>query len=250
MKAKEKGVLLHVSGVSKRFGGLNALSGVDLLIREGETVALIGPNGAGKTTLFNIITGNLRPDSGSIHFLSKEISGLPMQKVARLGLVRVFQKPRVFPKLSVWENVFIGATANEVSDGKKADDRVAELLAAAGLFDVRNSPAGALPFGQKRLLELARAMAAKPSLLLLDEPAAGLSPEEQGGLINFIKDALASKSLHVLFIEHRSVVISQLASKVVILSNGRKVFEGEAGQAVTEQAIEDLYIKVGYVART
>jgi branched-chain amino acid transport system ATP-binding protein len=249
VRAEEKRVLLQVSEVSKRFGGLKALDGVDLQIHEGETVAVVGPNGAGKTTLFNIITGGQRPDSGSVMFLGREISGLPMQEVARLGLVRVFQNPRVFPKLSVWDNVLIGATAKRVSGSSKAEHLARELLTSARLYDQRNMPAGALTYGQKRLVELARALATEPSLLLLDEPAAGLSPEEQMWLIDFIKAALNSDSLHVLFIEHRSVVISQLATIVVILSNGRKVFEGASGLAVTESAIENLYIKAGYVAR-
>lgn len=247
MREEGQAALLQVSDVSKRFNGVHALKGVNLTLQRGETVALIGPNGAGKTTLFNVITGNLLPDSGSVTFCSKEISKSSMSDIARLGLVRVFQKPRVFPGLTVWENLLIGCTLRNRKDGQ-IKDRAGQLAESAGLYKERHQIAGSLPFGKKRFLELARALAVTPSLLLLDEPAAGLSPTEQDKLISIIQKELSDGKLHLLFIEHRSSVIAQLATRVVILSNGQKVFEGAAGESVTDEAIMELYTKVGHVS--
>lgn len=247
MREEGQKALLQVSEVSKRFNGLHALKDVSLSMQSGETVALIGPNGAGKTTLFNVITGNLRPDTGSVKFCGKEITQLSMSDIARRGLVRVFQKPRVFPDLTVWKNLLIGCTVQNNNDGTMKD-RVEQLVELSGLFKERNELAGSLPFGKKRFLELARALAVSPSLLLLDEPAAGLSPIEQDKLIKLILKEVVGGKLHLFFIEHRSAIISQLASRVIILSNGKKVFEGAVGQSVTDDAIRELYTKVGHVS--
>jgi branched-chain amino acid transport system ATP-binding protein len=242
MIAKEDNLLLNISDVSKRFNGLHALKRISLSIRNGETIALIGPNGAGKTTLFNVITASLRPDSGSVIFRGKDITRLSVSDIARAGLVRVFQKPRIFPNLSVWENVEIGSAAQSTKNGRIAE-RTQELVQLAGLFTERNQLAGSLSFGKKRFLELIRALAVVPSLLLLDEPAAGLSPSEQDKLIILLKNKLFEGKLQLLFIEHRPSFIAELATRVVILNNGQKVFEGPAGDSVTDTAILTHYTR-------
>jgi branched-chain amino acid transport system ATP-binding protein len=249
MRVEGQQALLQVSDVSKRFNGLHALKGVNLTVRRGETVALIGPNGAGKTTLFNVVTGNFLPDSGSVRFHGQEITKSSMSDIARLGLVRVFQKPRVFPGLTVWENLLIGCSLRNGKDGQ-IKDYAGQLAESAGLYKERHQIAGSLPFGKKRFLEVARALAVDPSLLLLDEAAAGLSPAEQDKLICLIQKELSEGKLNLLFIEHRSTVIAQLATRVVILSNGQKVFDGVAGESVTDEAIRELYTKVGHVSAT
>jgi branched-chain amino acid transport system ATP-binding protein len=242
-------LLLHITEVSKRFSGIQALKKITLSVDKGETVALIGPNGAGKTTLFDIITGNLRADSGSVKFRDKEITKLSLSETARLGMVRVFQTPRVFAGLTVWENVLIGSKLRKGRGGDMTD-RVKQLVDSAGLFKERDQVAASLPFGKKRFLELARALAVAPWMLLLDEPASGLSPEEQRKLVAFLHEELSGGNLHLLFIEHRLPLILELASRVAILNNGEKVFEGSVGESVTDNAIRELYTRGGYVPAT
>lgn len=246
MRANGNDLLLQVSGVSKRFGGVQALKDIDVQMREGEVLALIGPNGAGKTTLFNVITGKHTPDSGSIFFRGQLINGLSLTEIARLGIIRVFQKPRVFLNLTVWENLIIGCSASIKDLHTQAEERAEMLLEQFGLTRDRLIPARGLPFGKKRYLELARALGARPYLLLLDEPAAGLSPEEQEMLVNYLRKAATSNGTHLLFIEHCYGVVSALATKVIILNGGQKVFEGPGESQATREAIETLYLRVSH----
>jgi branched-chain amino acid transport system ATP-binding protein len=240
--------LLKVVGVTKNFGSHRALHDVSFKMKEGERVALIGPNGAGKTTLVNIITGALQPDTGSIHFCGQDISGLTLAKAARIGIIRVFQKPRIFRNLSVWENVLIGCLAPGNHDSSETQKHINILLEAVGLANDKYTPAGSLTFAKKRFLELIRALGAKPHLLILDEPAAGLSPSGQEMLVEFLKTALDANKSHLLFIEHTPAVVSALATKYVILNSGIKVFEGAAREEATEAAIDSLYVRGGHVS--
>lgn len=233
--------LLHVSGISKQYGRAAALKNIDLLIWENDVTALVGPNGAGKTTLLNIISGWCRPDSGSVKFQGRETTGLSLAQTAKLGIIRVFQKPRVFPQLSVWENVLIGYEAIDHERCSERGERVSELLESVGMYEDRSTPAGSLPFGKKRFLELARALAVRPRLLLLDEPTAGLGPEEQDVLVKLLHNALTAAGVHLLFVEHSLRVVFALATKTILLNCGEKAYEGPAESNTAKEAIEEFY---------
>jgi branched-chain amino acid transport system ATP-binding protein len=245
---EKKNLLLKVVGVSKTFGAHRALHNVSFDMEQGDRVALIGPNGAGKTTLVNIITGALQPDTGSVHFRGQDITGSTLAEAARRGIIRVFQKPRIFPNLSVWENVLIGCLASSGSASDEIEKQVNMLLEAVGLKEDKFTQAGSLTFANKRFLELIRAFGAKPHLLILDEPAAGLSPTGQELLVEFLNAALDANRSHLLFIEHSPAVISALATKYVILNSGVKVYEGIAKEEATEEAIDNLYVRGGHVS--
>ena len=197
--------LLEIQGLTKRFGGVTALDGVSMSVGEGETVGLIGPNGAGKTTLFNCVTGVLRPEAGSIVCRGKPVMGCSPHRIAGCGIVRTFQNIRLFAGATVLDNVLVGAhgrtragllagillTGATRLEERQARDHAMELLAFMGLVDRAREPAAALPFGLQRRLEIARALAADPSLLLLDEPAAGLNPVEKQQLLQLVQQLKA-----------------------------------------------------------
>src|SRR5437763_2194503 len=214
--------LLRVEKVSKAFGAVRALEEVSLTINAGEPTAVIGPNGAGKTTLFNMISGVFSPDGGRVVFSGIDITGLSLQEVSRAGIVRVFQNPRVFDNLSVWENVLIGCESIVPNHYKDAAHLATQLIEAAGLAKSRTFLAKSLTFADKRFLELARAIGRKPRLLLLDEPAAGLSVERQGDWVRFINTTISMTKTSLLFIEHCTAVVAALATRYVILNNGKK----------------------------
>ncbi len=231
--------LLSVSGETKRFGGLLANDSISFEVEEGELLAVIGPNGAGKTTLFNVISGFFPPTSGSIHFDGKDITGASSHHVASSGLIRTYQLVQLFKHLTVAENVEIGS--HRVTRGgvfsalfrpqwmrrqeRDVSDNARELLRFVGLEDQADMPADTLPYGRQRLLEVARALAAKPRLLLLDEPAAGLNTQETVALAEVIR-RIHGGGTTVILIEHDMSLVMQIAQRIVVLDFGKKIAEG------------------------
>lgn len=247
--------MLCVEGVTRRFGGLTAVNDVSFEIERGEISAIIGPNGAGKTTLFNVISGFLPPSSGRVCFEGDDLAGWAAHRVAARGIVRTFQLVRLFPELTVHQNVEVGchlrgsggvwAALARTSDARRqlreSAARARELLEFVGLDARMDMPATALTYGQQRLLELARAMAANPTLLLLDEPAAGLNAVETEHLANVIR-AVVARGLTVLLIEHDVGLVMRLASRVIVLDFGRKIAQGSPQEVQTDPAVLDAYL--------
>jgi branched-chain amino acid transport system ATP-binding protein len=242
----ESSALLRIEEVSKTFGSVRVLENISLIIQKGERTALIGPNGAGKTTLFNIISGVLAPDSGRIVFNGVDVTAQSLEQISNAGITRIFQKPRMFSDLSVWENVLIGCETGAHNGNPEL--LATELIEQAGLTKMRTSPARSLTFADKRFLELARALGRRPRLLLMDEPAAGLSAEGQRRLVDFINATVSVTGTDFLLIEHCTSFVRALADRYVILRNGIKVFDGPANTETTTDALEQMYENVDYVA--
>lgn len=241
--------LLEIRDLTKRFGGVVALEGVSFSINQAETVGLIGPNGAGKTTLFNCVTGLFRPTSGDIRFGRSEqesLVGLAAHEIAECGIARTFQNIRLFSRMSVLENVMMGTylrthaglwsatllTSEARRENRWAYERAMELLDFVGLSGHAQDEAGSLPIGWQRRVEIARAQAAEPSLLLLDEPAAGLNPVEKQQLLQLL-GRFKAQGLTLLLIEHDMQVVMPISDRVIVLDHGRKVMEG------TPKAVQD-----------
>jgi len=241
--------VLAVTGISHRFGGLQVLSDVGFAAERGEIVALIGPNGAGKTTLLNILSGVIRPDAGEVRLAGVRIDRLSPHRIARLGLARTFQNLRLFPSLTVLEHVCVALAsgprerrallASATSPASVAEGR--SILFRLGLDGYRDSRAGALPYGLQRRLEIARAIARTPRLLLLDEPSAGLAAEDIALLVRLIGE-LAQEGLSVVLIEHNMAIVRNLASRVVVLDHGVAIASGPLAQVATDPAVVEAYL--------
>lgn len=231
--------LLSVRNVSKHFGGIAALHQVSFEIHPGQIKGLIGPNGAGKTTLFNLVSGVFRPNSGEIQYRDHDIGHLPSHQIAHLGLARTFQNVRLFPNLTVLQNVMVGSAARFKPNimaaalrlpqlerqESECRDQAEHLLEFVGLKEYAQQSAAALPFGQQRLLEIARALATRPQLLLLDEPAAGLSVPERATLVKLIKE-IQSRGITMLLVEHDMGLVMKVCDEIVVLEFGTKIAEG------------------------
>ncbi|MFO1475117.1 MAG: ABC transporter ATP-binding protein [Verrucomicrobiota bacterium] len=231
--------LLDVRGVRKSFGGLVAVNNVSFHAVEGRIQSVIGPNGAGKTTLFNIVSGLLQPDAGSIHFRGAPITGQRPYQVARAGIARTFQNPSLFPRLSVLENVMLGRHVRSRSgfaasclrlpaqrrEEHAIRDTARESLKSVGLESRAHSPAGGLSFGQRRMVELARALAMEPRLLLLDEPASGLNTREKAELGDRIR-RIRDGGVTILLVEHDLSLVMSLSDHLLVLHNGTPVADG------------------------
>jgi len=237
-------VLLEVRGVTKNFGGLTALMRMDLKVSQGQIKSIIGPNGAGKTTLFNLITGFYRPDQGRIFFCGEEITGLPPESIAHLGIGRTFQLVRPFLDMTLLENVMVAAlsrTSNIGEARRKALD-VVESLDLDGKLKV---PIRALTIEDRKRLELARAIALAPSLLLLDEVMAGLNPTESNDMIQLIK-RIRNSGITILLIEHVMHAVLSLSDEVVVLNYGEKIYDGDPGRVVKDQQVIEAYLGEDY----
>jgi ABC-type branched-subunit amino acid transport system ATPase component len=233
------GNLLEISGLTKHFGGLPALADVSFIAARGQVTALIGPNGAGKTTLINCLTGVIRPDAGAIRFEGVDIAGLAAHRVARLGITRTFQNLRIFPRLTVLDNVLCGLTVRAGASlieallrppGLRHRERrlkltALEALDAFGLADQAGWPVGVLPYGDKKRVEMARAFVSQPVLTLLDEPVAGLNPRETATVAAFIRQMrLAGKTM--ILVEHDMELVMGVSDHVVVLDGGRRIAQG------------------------
>jgi branched-chain amino acid transport system ATP-binding protein len=247
--------ILRVQGLTKRFGGLVAVDNVSFDVPAGEVFALIGPNGAGKTTLFNCITGIYKPTLGHVTFLDKELTGAPPHRTAKAGIARTFQNIRLFDYMSALDNVKLGhhcrmhsklwdslfKTPFERSEERKISEHSMELLELVGLENQADNYARNLAYGQQRRLEIARALATDPKLLLLDEPAAGFTPQEKVELMDLVRTIL-DRGITVFLIEHDMKVVMQASQRIVVLDHGEKIAEGPPVEVRNNQRVIEAYL--------
>jgi branched-chain amino acid transport system ATP-binding protein len=241
--------MLQVENVTKSFEGFMAVNGANLTVRKGEIVAVIGPNGAGKTTLFNLITGQLKPDSGRILFKGGEIGGLPAYEICRKGISRSFQVVNIFPRLSVFENVEVAVLSQQNRSmslvpsvrGHASRDTV-EILESVGMADKSDRTSGLLSHGDQKLLEVAVALANRPELLILDEPTAGMSPEETQVAMELIKRLSIQLGLTILFCEHDMDLVFSISQRIMVMRHGRSVIQ-EAPEIVrNNHEVQEAYL--------
>ena len=241
--------ILRVESLVKRFGGLLALGGVDLVIEAGEFRAIIGPNGAGKSTFFNTLTGLLRPDSGRVAFEGRDITGEPPHRVARSGVARTFQITSVFPDLSALENVQVALLAHARRSWSLwpraralSAERAQELLALVGLAASAAQPAGTLAHGDQKRLELAIALAGEPRLLLLDEPTAGMAAQERLDAIRLVHRIARELGLSCVFTEHDMAVVFAVATRITVMHQGRVLAEGTPAEVRARPEVRQVYL--------
>ncbi|MCL1949689.1 MAG: ABC transporter ATP-binding protein [Turicibacter sp.] len=246
---------LSVKEVSKSFGGLTAVGGVSFEVEKGQVVSIIGPNGAGKTTIFNLLTGVYEIDSGTVTFDGKPIHNKPVQDIVGAGIARTFQNIRLFPKMRVLENVLVGmdrkmgygllSSVFRTPKFKKAEQeftqRAIEILGSIGLGDEIHNYAENLPYGAKRKLEIARAMATGAKILLLDEPAAGMNPQESVELMDFIS-SLKNQGYTLILIEHDMSVVMKISDKIYVIDHGVKIAEGKPAEIANNEAVIRAYL--------
>jgi branched-chain amino acid transport system ATP-binding protein len=234
--------LLELEDLSKQFGGLQAVDALSFAVGEGEIVGLIGPNGAGKSTVFNLINGVFKPDRGRVAFRAAEITGKPPYRVARLGLARTHQIVQPFAKMTVLENCTVGACfGRENLPLSEARHAAREAAALVGLEERLDTPAAELTIAGKKRLELARALSARPALLMLDEVLAGLNPTEVGRMIDVVR-AIRARGIAILMIEHLMQAIMSLSDHIVVLNSGRKLSEGRPDDVARDPAVIGAYL--------
>jgi len=241
--------IIEVRNVSKSYGGVVANEDISMSVAQGGITGLIGPNGSGKTTLFNSIVGYHPIDSGSIKFKDREISKLPVQKIARLGLLRTFQQTRIYGAMNCVENMLISLPHRKMSftdsfgrNSKQDYERADQFLEFVGLYEKRFLRSGSLSFGQQKLLEFAMALMNEPTTLLLDEPTAGINPTLINGLIDRLKRANTEFGITLFIIEHNMRVIMNMADKIYCLAHGKLLAEGTPDQIQNNQNVIDAYL--------
>ena len=232
--------ILEVKGITKRFGGLVAVNKLDVTIDEGEILGMIGPNGAGKTTAFNMISGFYEEDEGRVIFRGEDITHLRPDQICKKGLARTFQVVKPFPQISVLENVMVGAY-NHTADERVAKERAQEILNFLGMTDQAEQLAGSLPTVGRKRLELARALATDPKLLLLDEVMGGLRPTEINEMITLVRKT-REQGVSLLLVEHVMKVIMSLADRIVVIHHGEKIAEDVPEMIVRNKAVIDAYL--------
>lgn len=251
--------VIQTKGVTKNFGGLTAVKDVDLCVQEGSISSIIGPNGAGKTTLFNCLSGFYVPDEGEIRFFGEIIQGLPTHQVCKLGISRTYQNIRLFKEMTAIENILVGQhprlntiwiesiihNRRYLQEEKKAVEQALEMLDYVGLSSLADTPALNLPYGAQRRLEIARALASQPKLLLLDEPTAGMNPQETSELTAFIKEMRDSLKITILLIEHDMRVVMDISDNITVLDYGLKIAEGKPEEIQSNQRVIEAYLGPG-----
>ncbi len=238
--------LLEVTKLTKNFGGLRANDGIDLTLNEGEIVGLIGPNGAGKTTLFNCIAGFYPLSSGTVKFRGEDITGLPSNEICLKGIARTFQIVRVFKELPVLDNVMVGAF-NRTNSASQARKRALEVLDFCGLMDKKNTLAGGLTIANKKRLEVAKAFATRPTLLMLDEAMAGLNQTETAEAVELVKKIRKSGTT-ILLVEHVMEVVMPISNRVVVLEYGKKIAEDTPEKVIHSEEVIKAYLGDKYHA--
>jgi branched-chain amino acid transport system ATP-binding protein len=232
--------LLEAKNLTKRFGGLVAVSDLSLSVEKGEILGMIGPNGAGKTTAFNMISGYYPPNEGQVFFEGENITGLRPDQVCKKGLTRTFQVVKPFPHLSVLDNVMVGAYIH-TSDTDVARQKSKEILDFLGMSRMTEMLAGGLPIAMRKRLEIAKALATDPQMLLLDEAMAGLRPKETDEVIELVR-RVSQQGVALLLVEHVMKVIMSLADRIVVIHHGEKIAEGEPEVVVRDKAVIDAYL--------
>jgi branched-chain amino acid transport system ATP-binding protein len=235
--------ILEAERLSKRFGGLTAISGLSIDVEQGEILGLIGPNGAGKTTLFNLLSGALKADTGVVRFKGHDITRLKPHRIARRGLARTFQSVKIFPRMPVMDHVRLGYLFGriEAEDKGKADREVNEILEFVGLGTVRNSRGGDLILANQKRLEVARALAARPDLLLLDELMAGLTPTEMAEAMELVMK-ISRRGVTIVMIEHVMKAIMSICSRIIVLDHGLKIAEGTPEEIAQDKTVIEVYL--------
>lgn len=245
-------MMLQVEAVDKYFDGFKAVDGANLSVEKGELVAVIGPNGAGKTTLFNLITGQLKPDKGGIIFKGEDIVGLAPHQICKKGIARSFQVVNIFSRLTVFGNVQVAVLSQQRRSSnlffparRLAIDETNSILESVGLLDKREATSGSLSHGDQKILELAMALGSKPELLILDEPTAGMSPEETLATMELIKRLASTQGLTILFCEHDIEVVFSVAQRIMVMHQGRTIIQGGPDEVRSNKEVQDAYLGGG-----
>ncbi len=232
--------ILTVENITKRFGGLVAVHDLSLSVEKGEILGMIGPNGAGKTTAFNMISGYYRPDEGRVVFDGQDVTGRRPDQICKLGLARTFQVVKPFPQLSVLDNVIVGAY-NRTNDKQEARQRAQEVIQFLGMTDITHQLAGSLSVAGRKRLEIAKALATEPKMILLDEAMAGLRPVETDMMIELVRQ-ISQQGIALLLVEHVMRVIMSLAHRIVVIHHGEMIVQGEPQAVVRDKAVIDAYL--------
>ncbi len=247
--------ILEVKNLNRSFGGLHAVNNVSFSVDAAMIKGIIGPNGAGKTTLFNLIAGTIRPDSGTIHFKGSSIYGLPSHKIAEKRIARTFQNIKLFPHMSVLDNVIAGchvqtkagfiagmlSLPTAVKEQKLAVDKAMKILELLNISNLADHEAGSLAFGRQRIVEFARSLALEPEILLLDEPAAGLNNHETDEVAHLIKK-IRDSDITIIIIEHDMSLIMDISDNILVLSSGKQIAEGKPSEIQRNKEVIDIYL--------